>query len=137
MLTGGGGSLLSGNEPSSVIDTPTPGGTSGTPGSTTPGTGSPSNSPNGWSVTVTFDGCKQGKAPYMMGHVKVDGPTGATVELSSATKTIGSQPFVPTSQTYPLTLSNEDGFGTSAWKITVSSGSIINKTYNGAATGCQ
>jgi len=134
MLTGGGGSLFSGNEPSSVIDTPTPGGTSGTPG--TSGTTTPSGSPSGWNITVTFDGCKQGKTPYMTGHVKVDGPTGATVELSSATRTIGSQPFVPTSQTYPLTLSNEDGFGNSAWKITVSSGSIINKTYNGPATGC-
>lgn len=135
MLTGGGGSLLSGNEPSSVIDTPTPGGTSGTPGSTS-GTGSPTGSPNGWGITVTFDGCKQGKTPYMTGHVKVDGPTDATVELSSATKTIGSQPFVPTSQTFPITLSNDDGFGTSAWKITVSSGAIINKMYNGTPTGC-
>ena len=134
MLAGGGGSLFSGNEPSSVIDTPTPGGTSGTPGTT--GTTTPSGPPSEWSVIVTFDGCKQGKAPYMTGSVKVEGTTGATVELSSATKTIGSQPFVPPSQTYPLTLSNDDGFGNAAWKITVSSGAIINKTYNGAATGC-
>lgn len=129
MLSGGSSSLFSGNMPSSVIDTPTPS------QSTTP---SPSAAPSatGWNITVTLDGCKNDKTTYMAGTAKVEGPSDGTVELSVGTQTVGSQAFTNPSGTFPLSLTNESGFNTKTWKISVSSGGIIKKTYDGNPTGC-
>lgn len=130
-LSGGGGSLFTGNEPSSVIDTPTPTGTSST-------TTTPTTSPSGvWNITVTLDpGCKTGKSPYVTGNVKVNGPSNGTVELSVGANTIGTQPFTTPEGNFPLTLYNDNGFNNTDWKITVTSGGILQKTYNGTKTGC-
>lgn len=130
-LSGGGSSLFTGNEPSSVTDTPTPTGTSST--TTTPTT----TASGTWNITVTLDpGCKTGKSDYVTGNVKVNGPSNGTVELTVGTNTVGTQPFTTPEGNFPLNLSNDDGFNTTDWKITVTSGGTLQKTYNGTKTGC-
>lgn len=130
MLAGGGGSLFTGNEPSSVTDTPAAG--DGSP------TASPSASQtNGWNITVTLGSCQQGKSPFISADLKVEGPSDGTVEYLVGTKSIGTQPFTAPNGNYPLNLSNDDGVNNTDWKITVTSGGIVQKTYNGTRTGCQ
>ena len=66
MFAGGGASLFTGNEPSSVYDSPTP--TVAASSSLTPAVPSASD----WKITVTLDNCVPGKSPYKTGRVKID-----------------------------------------------------------------
>ncbi len=133
MLSGGGGSLFTGNEPTSVTDEPTPPTdplATTTPGSSTPTAGA-------WNITVTLGSCQPGKTAFVTGNVKIEGPTNGTVELWLGSKEIGTpQPFTSPITNYPLTLPNDIGFGTGSWEIRVLSSGTVLKKYNGNPTGC-
>lgn len=119
MLAGGGGSLLSGDMPSSVTEAPTP---------TSDITATPSPTPNPlWDIIIVMDSeCKQGKSPYKTGTATVKGTQNGYVRLEindSGFKELATQEFTKPLATYkPLTLTNDDGFNSRDWKLTVYSG---------------
>lgn len=147
MLAGGGASLFTGNEPSSVIESPTPTGDSAT--TTTPGlTVTPAS---GWSINVSLSYCQLGRTPYKTGAVTAEGPSDGYIKLEmnegSNVLVSETQSFTHPKGSYSLTLGNDRGFDSHYWKVSVYSGGsssgddwtggTFQKSYIGSPTGCK
>lgn len=141
MMSGGAGSLFTGNEPSSV--TPTP-----------PEEGevvAPTPTPAPWDIIMSLEEtCREAKFPFKQGKMIVNGLENGYVKLEindGGFKTHITQPFLSPSSIYdPLIFKNEDGFNTKDWKVTVYSGGTLENgnwtggtektTIAGQPTGC-
>jgi hypothetical protein len=143
MLSGGTSSLFTGNEPSSVIDTPTP----TVPANTTP-TASPLTS---WKLSFSESNCIKEKIPVYTGKITATGESNGYISLEiqngNSYNQIMTSAFKATETQYNATLSNSDNFDTKPWRIVLhSGGNQINNNwsggeekdvYNGNATGCN
>ena len=138
MLSGGSGSLLSGNLPSpDYSDDVSP---------------SPTASPSAaWNVTYRSTLCIRGSVPQQEGAIEATGPQDGyiafEVEENGTYRIVSTAKFTSPKTPYESILSAKDGFNTKSWKINIYSGGteINNKWqggkvqgggYSGSPTGC-
>lgn len=146
MFTGGPSSLLSGDLPSSVTNTPTP-----LEGSL-PTTNPTQTQTSGWDITITLaTNCQQGKYSYKEARVAITGQADGYITLEvndNGYKQISTQKFTAPQGVYdPVILSNEFGFNINEWKIGLySGGTFTNESWtggtlqaekSGSPTGCN
>lgn len=136
MLSGGSGSLTSGNIASGITPLPTSENSTLQP---LPTTASPSASTQ-WTINYTNDGCIDETTKFSKGILEISGDTDGTlaiqVQNGESFMTIITSPFTSPSKKYALTLSNTDGFNSNPWRITLNSNQNVREILNINPTGC-
>lgn len=129
MLSGGGGSLFTGNIASPDIPTPTR-----DPAATPPVSPTPSSASN-WSISHTFKGCGNIGLPgvTIIAYGSEKGYITVEAENSSGgyDNYVNSE-FIPPGRQYGVVLLNSAGFNTKKWRVRLfSGGSLQNSKWQG------